>query len=105
LPPFARYHFDGHWDPDGRAFARAVLRAAGRPNGRIWSFPWFVLPIAGLFSVTMRELREMQPFWTHAVRLDNASLVEVIGLEPQTPLDEALQVTLAARGRAGELVG
>jgi hypothetical protein len=53
----------------------------------------------------MRELREMQPFWTHAVRLDNASLVEVIGLEPQTPLDEALQVTLAARGRAGELVG
>ncbi|RYE31097.1 MAG: NAD-dependent epimerase/dehydratase family protein [Hyphomicrobiales bacterium] len=98
LPPFARYHFDGHWDPDGRTFAHAVLRAAGAPNGAIWSFPWFILPLAGLFSVTMRELREMQPFWTHAVRLDNATLVDAIGSEPQTLLDEALRVTLAALG-------
>lgn len=98
LPSFARYHFAGHWDPDGRSFARAILRAAGNPNGRVWPFPWFILPVAGLFDATMRELREMQPFWTHAVRLDNASLAAAIGHEPQTPLDQALRMTLAALG-------
>jgi nucleoside-diphosphate-sugar epimerase len=46
----------------------------------------------------MLELREMQPFWTHAVRLDNASLTAAIGHEPQTPLDQALRMTLAALG-------
>lgn len=98
LPPFARYHFAGHWDADGRSFARAVLRAAGRPTGRIWPFPWFALPVAGLFNVTMRELLEMRPFWDQPVRLDNTSLIEAIGSEPHTPLDDALRATLSGLG-------
>lgn len=98
LPAFARYHFAGYWDADGGSFARAILRVAGRSTGPVWPFPWFVLPIAGLFNVTMRELVEMRPFWTHTLRLDNASLVETIGPEPHTPLDDALRITLAALG-------
>ncbi|MGO4175483.1 NAD-dependent epimerase/dehydratase family protein [Bosea sp. TAF32] len=102
LPPFARYHFAGYWDADGRSFARAVLRAAGRTSARIWPFPWPVLPIAGLFDVTMRELFEMRPFWTHGVRLDNQSLIETIGPEPHTPLEDALRTTLVAVGCLSE---
>ena len=98
LPAFARHHVAGHWDPDGRGFAHAVLRAAGRPEGRVRSFPWWALPAAGLFDVTLRELGEMRPFWTQGLRLDNASLVAAIGAEPLTPLDEALRETLAALG-------
>ena len=98
LPAFARYHFAGHWDADGSSFARAILRVAERPAGPVWPFPWFALPIAGLFDVTMRELVEMRSFWTHTLRLDNASLVEAIGPEPHTPLDDALRTTLVALG-------
>lgn len=98
LPRLARYHFAGHWDAEGQGFARAILHAAGRPDGRVWPFPWLVLPVAGLFNATMRELKEMQPFWSHPVRLDNASLIQSIGPEPHTPLDVALQATLAALG-------
>lgn len=98
LPRLARYHFAGHWDAQGQGFARGILQTAGRPDGRIWPFPWVFMPVAGLFNATMRELKEMQPFWSHPVQLDNASLIQSIGPEPHTPLDVALQDTLAALG-------
>src|SRR3569832_1414666 len=48
LPAFARFHFAGYWDADGDGFARAVARAAGNPQARIWRMPWAVLPLVGL---------------------------------------------------------
>lgn len=94
LPAFARFHFEGHWDADGATLIRAIARAAGqkRPNAR--RLPWGLLPVAGLFNETMRELSEMQPFWRHPVRLENRRLVAFLGEEPRTPLDVAVTATM-----------
>ena len=94
LPAFARFHFEGVWDADGTAMVRAIARAAGlkRPNAR--QLPWALLPVAGLFSETLRELAEMRPFWAHSLRLDNRKLVAFLGEEPRTPLDVAVRATM-----------
>jgi nucleoside-diphosphate-sugar epimerase len=97
LPHFARYHFSGHWDADNREIVRAIGRALDRPV-KSWRMPWAALPLIGLFNTTMHEQIEMRGYWEHPVRLDNNSLVAMIGDEPHTPLDRAVKVTLAALG-------
>jgi len=94
LSAFARFHFEGYWDADGTQMVRAIARAAGprRPNVR--RLPWSLLPLAGLFNETLRELAEMRPFWRHPVRLDNHRLVALLGEEPRTPLDVAVRATM-----------
>jgi nucleoside-diphosphate-sugar epimerase len=94
LPAFARFHFEGHWDADGTALVRAIARAAGQKRPNVRRLPWGLLPIAGLFNETMRELAEMQPFWRHPVRLENRRLVAFLGEEPRTPLDVAVTATM-----------
>lgn len=94
LPAFARFHFDGHWDADGTAMVRAIARAAGQQRPNVRQLPWALLPIAGLFSETLRELAEMKPFWRHPVRLENRKLVAFLGEEPRTPLDVAVVATM-----------
>jgi nucleoside-diphosphate-sugar epimerase len=98
LPRFARYHFAGNWDADGTQIVAAIGRAAGKPTLKKSWMPWPLLPLMGLFNPTMRELMEMRPFWDHPVRLDNASLVAILGEEPHTPLDRAMTTTLKALG-------
>ncbi|MBL7466212.1 hypothetical protein INQ08_23620, partial [Escherichia coli] len=88
LPRFARFHFAGHWDPDGSAFPAAIAAAAGR-GAKQARLPWALLPLAAPFNPTLRELIEMRPFWDHPVRLDNRELVAFLGEEPRTELVES----------------
>lgn len=97
LPDFARHHFAGHWT-DGAGFVAAIGEAAGRPGPKLRSFPWRLLPLIAPFNATMREMIEMEPYWRHPLRLDNAGLGVAIGPEPHTPLVQALRTTLAAIG-------
>ena len=94
LPTFARFHFEGFWDADGTQMVRAIARAAGQKRPNVRQLPWGLLPIAGLFSETLRELAEMRPFWRNPVRLDNRRLVAFLGEEPRTPLDVAVRATM-----------
>jgi nucleoside-diphosphate-sugar epimerase len=94
LPAFARFHFEGVWDADGTTMVRAIARAAGQQRPNVRRLPWALLPVAGLFSETLRELAEMKPFWRHAVRLDNSRLVAFLGEEPRTPLDAAVRASM-----------
>jgi nucleoside-diphosphate-sugar epimerase len=95
LPDFARFHFEGHWDPDGTRIPETIAAALGRPDLRVKPFPWFLLRLAAPFNETMRELIEMRAFWEHPVRLDNAALIQALGAEPRTPLADAVRATLA----------
>lgn len=97
LPRFARFHFAGHWDPDGKGFVAAIGAALGRKL-KARPLPWALLPLAAPFNPTIRELLEMRPFWRHPMRLDNRELVAFLGEEPRTDLVESLAVTLAALG-------
>lgn len=97
LPRFARYHFEGNWDPDGTEFPAAIARAAGTVP-KLRQFPWWTLPLVAPFNTTMREMIEMKPYWRHPLRLDNRELVAMLGEEPRTPVDLAMRKTLEALG-------
>lgn len=101
LPAFARYHMAGHWDQDGTRMAGAIAAAvvrAGRPAPRIAPLPWWLLRLAAPFVTTLREMMEMRYLWRRPVRMDNAALLAVLGVEPHTPLDEAVEATLRGLG-------
>jgi nucleoside-diphosphate-sugar epimerase len=105
LPAFAGYQMAGHWDADGRQLAQAVQRAVVRRGGReprLKAVPWWLLRVASPVVEMFREMMEMRYLWQQEVRMDNRRLVEVLGREPHTPLDEAIDTTLAGLGCYGE---
>lgn len=100
LPAFASYHMAGHWDANGRQMAEAIQRVAARHGRtpRIAALPWWLLNLASPFVVAFREMREMRYLWRQPVRMDNANLLAVLGREPHTPLDEAVEAALLGLG-------
>ncbi|WP_235943843.1 NAD-dependent epimerase/dehydratase family protein [Uliginosibacterium aquaticum] len=101
LPAFSRFNMAGHWDPDGRALAQAVCRVLQRRGlavPRLKAFPWWLMRLAAPFVTTLRELLDMRYLWQTEVRMTNARLLEVLGEEPHTPLDEAIEATLVGMG-------
>jgi len=101
LPEFAPFHMAGHQDADGTQLGRAIQRAVARRGGKspaLKPFPWWLVKLASPFVVTFRELLEMRYLWRKDIRMDNRRLVEVLGREPHTPLDAAIDATLAGHG-------
>lgn len=101
LHPFDVFHMAGHWDADGTQMAEAIRRAVTRHGGktpRVRKFPWWLVTALSPFVTTFRELREMRYLWREPVRMSNARLLAVLGQEPRTPLDEAVEATLAGLG-------
>ncbi|MCI2244362.1 NAD-dependent epimerase/dehydratase family protein [Xanthomonas sp. PPL568] len=97
LPDFARLHMDGHWDADGTQMAAAIARVAQRHGlapPRTRRFPWLLLTLAVPFWPLARELHEMRPLWRQPLRMRNTRLLELLGEEPHTPLDAAVEATL-----------
>lgn len=90
----------GHWDADGSEMVSVIQRTAARYGGmaKIQSFPWWLMYLAAPFNATLRELLEMRYLWRQPVRLDNTKLVNFLGAEPHTPLDEAVHATLQGLG-------
>lgn len=101
LEPFATFHMGGHWDADGMAMPQAIRRVVARYTGKepaIRAMPWWLLKLASPFVETLRELLEMRYLWRQPVRMDNAKLVALLGQEPHTSLDEAVEATLLGLG-------
>ncbi|MBY0573241.1 MAG: NAD(P)H-binding protein [Undibacterium sp.] len=94
LKNFETFHMQGHWDADGTQIAAAIARAAGKPELKASGFPWMVLRVLALFKPTLKELFELRYLWKTPLRMHNAKLLKVLGEEPHTPLDRAIQVTL-----------
>lgn len=101
LPAFARFHMAGHWDADGTQMAAAIGRAVVAQGGaapRVRAFPWWLVTLASPWVATLRELREMRYLWKQPVRMANDALCAVLGEEPHTPLDAAVEATLQGLG-------
>lgn len=101
LEPFAVFHMAGHWDADGRRMAEAIRRVVARRGGsapRLRAFPWWLVGLASPFVATFRELREMRYLWQEPVRMSNGKLTSVLGEEPHTPLDQAVESALDGMG-------
>jgi nucleoside-diphosphate-sugar epimerase len=100
LQPFANFHTSGHWDADGTQLAAAIQRVARRRGlaPEVRNFPWWLVRLAAPFVTTLREMLEMRYLWRQPVRMSNARLVAVLGREPHTSLDEAVEATLVGLG-------
>lgn len=101
LEPFAAFHMNGHWDANGTEMAAAMERVltkhgVARPKRR--AFPWWLVRIASPINTTLRELLEMRYLWQRPVRMSNDRLRAVLGDEPHTPWDAAVEATLVGLG-------
>ena len=97
LKPFERVQFEGLYDAGGEMLVEAIRRACGK-RVLVHRFPWWLMQLAAPFAAFPREAAEIAPYWRHPVRFDNRRLVELIGPEPRTALDEAVRASLAAMG-------
>ena len=100
LEAFAVFHFRGHWLERGVEMAETICRIAGLRAGKIFSFPWWAIRIASPFVEVFREMLEMRYLWNVPAELDNTKLRALIGVEPHTPLDEAVTRALGSRAAA-----
>ncbi len=101
LESFAAFHMAGHWDAGGSQMCKSIQRVVARRTGHtpgISAFPWWLLSLASPFVATFREMREMRYLWREPIRMDNTRLITVLGKEPHTPLDEAVEATLIGLG-------
>lgn len=104
LPAFARFHFAGHWDADGRQMVEAIQRIVRRRAGltpKVSRFPWWTVTLARPVVPLFRELAEMRYLWREPLRMDGARLARELGRdggEPHTPLEIAVERTLDALG-------
>jgi nucleoside-diphosphate-sugar epimerase len=101
LDSFATFHMAGHWDADGSQMCESIQRVVARRTGqapRGGAFPWWLLSLASPFVTTFREMREMRYLWRTSIGMDNSRLIAVLGKEPHTPLDEAVEATLIGLG-------
>ncbi|MCS4248745.1 NAD-dependent epimerase/dehydratase family protein [Pseudomonas sp. BIGb0164] len=101
LAAFARFQMAGHTDTDGTQMTRTIQRVVLRRTGqqpRVGRFPWWLLKLAAPFVVTFRELQEMRYLWRTPLHMDNTRLIEVLGKEPHTPLEQAVEATLSGLG-------
>ena len=101
LDAFARFHMAGHVDTDGRQMTQAIQRVVLRRTGhqpRVGRFPWWLMKLMAPFVVTIREMQEMRYLWQTPLLLDNRRLVATLGREPHTPLEQAVEATLADLG-------
>jgi nucleoside-diphosphate-sugar epimerase len=101
LEAFSAFHMAGHWDADGLQMVRSIQRVVARRVGkepRTSAFPWWLISLASPLVTTFREMREMRYLWREPLRMDNARLVAILGREPHTPLDQAVEATLLGLG-------
>ena len=76
----------------------AIQRVYGESASKLGRFPWWLIRLAQPFVPMFREIMEMRYLWQVPLRLSNARLVALLGNEPHTPLDRAVQATLAGQG-------
>lgn len=98
LRAFERMGFEGFWDPDGQAFPDLIAKAVGQARLPHGAFPWWLMRAAAIVGGFPREAADIQPFWQHPVRIDNARLVDLLGAEPRTPALQAMRTTLMGLG-------
>ncbi|MGE8128523.1 NAD(P)H-binding protein [Methylobacterium sp. NPDC080182] len=94
LLPCERLQFPGYYDADGGGMVAAVRRASGRPDLPERRFPWKLMRGLAPFGGFPREVMEVRPFWTHAMRLNGNRLTELLGDVPCTSLDAAVTAAL-----------
>ena len=97
---FETFNFPGHFTKNGTELVDAINATMLEKTGKtipVKAFPWSFLQLVRPFIRMVNELFEMRYLWDVPHRLDGTKLTAVIGPLPQTPLNDAVRATLAAR--------
>jgi nucleoside-diphosphate-sugar epimerase len=107
LGDFVSFQMKGHWDENGSQMTAAIQRAvvatsptqaASDREPKVRAFPWWLVMAGAPFVTLFREMKEMRYLWREPLFMDNTRLVDKLGAEPHTPLDEAVRTTLEGLG-------
>ena len=104
LGRFERLHFKGtsltaqQWLDVLTPLARAQKWIAPQGSVKLKRLPWLAIRIGAWVVPSWAALLEMRYLWDTPHQLDNARLVQLIGPEPHTPLDQAVRQSLADLG-------
>jgi nucleoside-diphosphate-sugar epimerase len=109
LPPFARFHFEGHTLTGSQlldAIERAAIANGGAParGFRRSRLPWWPMRVGGLVVPMWREVVEMRYLWHVPHALDGRALRSAIGPLRATDPDAAMGAALRALGHGGVAV-
>lgn len=101
LAAHSRFHFEGH-TLTGTQLMDAIDQSAhglglSGPLRRS-KMPWWPLLLASPFVPMLREVHRMKYLWHVPHALDGAALRHQVGAIPQTPIVEALRVSLIQLG-------
>ena len=104
LTPYEVFHFAGH-QITGQRWTE-VLTAQARTQGwikpegslKIKNLPWAVIRLGAMLVPTWSALLEMRYLWEVPHALTNAKLAALIGPEPHTPLELAVEAALVDLG-------
>ena len=99
LDDFDVFHFAGYVAEPQRAFLERIATLAGHPGLAILPAPWWLIRLRGWFDPVAREVLELRYLWDNAVILDGARLARALPEFIATPIDEAINTTLASYRR------
>ncbi len=91
-----RLHFAGH-TLTGQQMRAAMEAGAGR-SLRPSTLPWGVMRVGALVMPMWREMLTMRYLWQRAHQIDGSALQALVGTLPHTPLQQAVNASLAELG-------
>lgn len=104
LKSFEVFHFQGasltaqRWLDLLTPIAREQAWLNADQSVKFKRLPWALIRIGSLFVPSWAALLEMRYLWDTPHQLDNTRLLQLIGREPRTPLDQAVRQSLADLG-------
>lgn len=99
LDHFAVVNFPGHTAKPARGFLELVAARAGRATLEIKTLPWWTLRLAGLWDANIRALLTLRYLWDQGVLLDGSLFARLLPRFEPTPLELAVDQTIAAYRR------
>ncbi len=94
LDAFESVNFCGYVPPTQRDFLNLILQQAGKPDLPVRVVPWSALKVAAVFDKVIRELLELRYLFDSSVILDGAKLKRLLPNFTETPIEEAIRITL-----------
>ncbi len=94
LNAYEVFNFSGNVASPEREFLEQIAQQAGKANLAIRVLPWSALKVAAMFDATVRELMELCYLFDQSVILDGSKLRRTLPDFKETPIAEAIRVTL-----------
>lgn len=94
LKSYDVFNFGGTIASPQREFLQQVAEQAGHPGLAIRLLPWSAVKLAAMFDSVVRELIELRYLFDQSVILDGSKLRRTLPGFKETPIAEAIRVTL-----------